>query len=240
MRTLAFDTATRATTVAVCDGAGRRLEARDDPEPGQRPNHVTRLLPMVEEVLEGSGTSWPQLRKIAVGTGPGTFTGLRIGVATARALARARAIPLIGIPTLYSLAFNVRWWSDRAGLDSVLAAIDARRGEVFAACWRVAELGTFDSALLRPRALAPEALAELLAPLGPATLALGDGAVAFREVLERSGALIPEDHSQLHRVTAANHCGLAGGLRGSSPDEVRPQYLRAPDAEAARHPPGRP
>jgi len=104
---------------------------------------------------------------------------------------------------------------------------------VFAASWRMDEVEAFDNALLLPRTFAPEGLAELVAPLGPATLAIGDGAIAFREVLERSGSFVPEDDSLLHRVTATNHCRLADRLEGSLPDEVRPDYLRAPDAEIA-------
>jgi tRNA A37 threonylcarbamoyladenosine modification protein TsaB len=111
--------------------------------------------------------------------------------------------------------------------------LDARRGEVFAASWRLDEAGEFDRALLLPHALAPEALVELVLPLGPTTLAIGDGAIAFREVLERSGCFIPEDDSLLHRVTAMNHCWLADRLEASVPGEVRPDYLRAPDAEIA-------
>ena len=99
-----------------------------------------------------------------------------------------------------------------AGLDVVLAVLDARRGEVFAASWRMDEVEDFDSALLLPRAFAPEMLTELVTPLGPTTLAIGDGALAFRQVLERSGAVIPDDDSQLHRVTATNHCRLAESL----------------------------
>ena len=91
----------------------------------------------------------------------------------------------------------------------------------------------FDRALLLPHALAPEALAALVAPLGPTTLAIGDGAIAFRDALERSGSFIPRDDSVLHRVTATNHCRLAERLQESLPDEVRPDYLRAPDAEIA-------
>src|SRR5439155_12104378 len=116
------------------------------------------------------------------------------------------------------------------GLDVVLAVLDARRGEVFAASWRMDEAEEFDRALLLPHALPPEALAELVAPLAPTTLAIGDGAIAFRGALERSGSFIPEDDSPLHRVTAMNHCRLAGRAEASVPDEVRPDYLRAPDA----------
>ncbi len=238
MRILAFDTATPATTVALSGVDGVVFTARHDPRPGERPGHATCLLPLVARVLERAGIGWAEVDRIAVGVGPGTFTGLRIGIATARALARARDIPLVAVSTLQSLALP-RPQPDTApaGLDAALAVLDARRGEVFAASWRREEASEFDCALLAPRVLAPEALAEVVAPLGPATLAIGDGAVRFREVLERSGAFIPEDDSPLHKVTAANHCRLADHLDGRIPDEVRPDYLRAPDAEIAQRRP---
>ena len=169
-------------------------------------------------VIDRAGIGWDGVDRIAVGVGPGTFTGLRIGIATARALARARGIPLVGVSTLQSLALagpravvtlKGRPGRATAGLDVVLAVLDARRGEVFAASWRMDEVEDFDSALLLPRAFAPEMLTQLVTPLGPTTLAIGDGALAFRQVLERSGAVIPDDDSQLHRVTATNHCRLA-------------------------------
>ena len=233
---LAFDTATPATTVALSGVGDVVFTARHDPLPGERPGHATHLLPLVVRVLERAGVGWEEVDRIAVGVGPGTFTGLRIGIATARALARARDIPLVAVSTLQSLALARPRPGSRAipaGLDTALAVLDARRGEVFAASWRIDEAGEFDRALLLPHALAPEALAEIVAPLGAATLAIGDGAIAFREALERSGCFIPEDDSPLHRVTATNHCRLADHLEGSAPDEVRPDYLRAPDAEIA-------
>jgi tRNA threonylcarbamoyladenosine biosynthesis protein TsaB len=244
MRILAFDTATPATTVALSGVGNVVYTARDDPPPGERPGHATRLLPLTAMVMERAGVGWDGVDRIAVGVGPGTFTGLRIGIATARALARARSIPLVGVSTLQSLALagprapvtlsRQDPGGTIAGLDVVLAVLDARRGEVFAASWRMDEVEGFETALLLPRAFAPEMLAELVTPLGPTTLAIGDGALAFRQVLERSGAFIPDDDSQLHRVTATNHCRLADGLQASVPDEVRPDYLRAPDAEMAR------
>jgi tRNA threonylcarbamoyladenosine biosynthesis protein TsaB len=235
VRILAFDTATRATTVALSGVGNVIYTARDDPKPDARPGHATRLLPLTAMVLERAGIGWGEVDRIGVGVGPGTFTGLRIGIATGRALARARDIPLVGVSTLQSLALaGPPATSTLVGYDTVLAVLDARRGEVFAASWRMTEVEQFETALLLPHVLAPEALAELVTPLGPTTLAIGDGAVAFREVLERSGAFIPDDDSQLHRVTATNHCRLAPGLPASVPDDVRPDYLRAPDAEMAR------
>jgi tRNA threonylcarbamoyladenosine biosynthesis protein TsaB len=245
VRILAFDTATPATTVAL-SGVGEVVyTARDDPRPGERPGHATRLLPLTAAVLKTAAIGWDGVDRIAVGVGPGTFTGLRIGIATARALARARDIPLVGVSTLHSLALAGPLGRAALALadadaerssrfDVVLAVLDARRGEVFAASWRMSEVEEFETALLLPRPFAPEMLAELVTPLGPTTLAIGDGAIAFRAVLERSGAFIPDDDSQLHSVTATNHCRLARGLPASVPDEVRPDYLRAPDAEMAR------
>ncbi|HEV3053410.1 MAG TPA: tRNA (adenosine(37)-N6)-threonylcarbamoyltransferase complex dimerization subunit type 1 TsaB [Solirubrobacteraceae bacterium] len=219
---LAFDTATRATTVALASGA-RTIERRDDPPPGARPRHTTVLLGLIAQVLADADAGWDQVERIAVGVGPGTFTGLRIGVATARALASARGLPLVGISTLESLARNA---TPEHG--TVAAVLDARRGEVFAAIFNRGELE------LPPSALTPGALAKLLAEQAETPVAIGDGAIEFRAVLEPSGALIPEDHAELHRVTAINHCVLARQRRAGDPSEVLPHYLRLPDAEITR------
>jgi tRNA threonylcarbamoyladenosine biosynthesis protein TsaB len=238
MRILALDTATRATVVAL-RGNGVALEARDDPAPGERPRHAAALLPLAAELLERAGIGFGDLDRLAVGVGPGTFTGLRIGVASARALARAAMIPLVGVSTLQSLSLNALAFPELATVDSVVAVLDARRGEVFAAAWRRTELetdvgGLAANALIAPAAFAPEALAERLRPLAPGLLAVGEGAVEFRKVLERSGAAVPDGGSALHLVTAANHCVIATHLEPADPDAVDPQYLRLPDAEIAR------
>ena len=242
MRVLGFDTATRATAVALCDLGGdqQRLQARDDPPAGARPGHATRLMALIVELLEQSSSTWAEIDRIAVGVGPGTFTGLRIGIATANALHRARGIPLVGISTLKSIALGgAAGAADHGGAGTVLAVIDARRGETFAAAWR-ASAGELTEQLLAPGVLAPERLAALLATLGPSVLALGDGAVEFRSALEGSGALVPDDDSELHRVTAINHCVLAGRVPDGGPEEIRPEYLRLPDAEIARRAAGSP
>lgn len=244
MSVLAFDTATRATTVALMDTAGQALVARDDPDPGQRPSHTTRLMTLVDELLAAGG-GWSAVDTIAVGTGPGTFTGLRIGIATALALGRARDLPVVGISTLTSLALAADADADAAdanaahGFDVVLAVLDARRREVFAAGWATGALtaaaeGESAAAIgvLQPAALAPDALAATTEPLGR-RLAVGDGALEYRGVLEAGGITVDAPFSVRHRVDAAVHARLARAgltLRG---DAVRPQYLRAPDAELA-------
>jgi tRNA threonylcarbamoyladenosine biosynthesis protein TsaB len=230
VRVLAFDTATRATSVALDD-----VELRDDPPVGVRPRHTTRLMPLIVEVLERTSTEFSELDRIAVGVGPGTFTGLRIGVTTARSLSRARGIPLVGVSTLESLALNAVGGESPArqtpALEAVVAVLDARRQEVFAAAWELAEPRR---QLLAPAAFAPEELARRLAGFAPRTLAIGEGAVEFRAVLERAGVLIPADGSTLNRVTAVNQARLARTLAGTDTNEIRPDYLRLPDAELTR------
>lgn len=234
---LGFDTATRATSVALADDEGVVLEARDDPPRGERPRHVSRLLPLCDEVLEQAGIGFDDLERLAVGIGPGTFTGLRIGVATARGLAQASGIPVVGVSTLQSLALAAG--SRAAQFEAVAAVLDARRGEAFAAAWLSDRLEPLAEPLIAPGAFTPEMLAEQVLTLRSPMLAVGEGAVEFREVLESSGALIPDDEAELHRVTAAGHCRIARQLPGADPARITPQYLRLPDAEIARRAKGR-
>jgi tRNA threonylcarbamoyladenosine biosynthesis protein TsaB len=231
VKILAFDTATRATTVALLDAdSGTELELRDDPEPGARPRHTSQLMPLVVEVLAQAGCDWTEIDLLAVGIGPGTFTGLRIGVATARALAHARGLPLVGVSTLESLATGASGTARDSGHDVTLAVLDARRREVFAAAWSSAPDDGGDP-LLSPAAVSPALLAESAQGLGQSRLAIGDGAIEFRSVLERPGTLIPADDSALHRVSAVLHCRLAAQRPRSGTDAVLPEYLRRPDAE---------
>ena len=234
MRVLAFDTATRATSVALLDlDSGSGAQARDDPQPGQRPRHTSQLLPMIAAVLKRSGRGWEAVDLIAVGTGPGTFTGLRIGVATAQALARARDIRLVGVSTLRSLALGAVAEARDSGCDVVLPVLDARRREVFTAAWGSDPAGIASGApaLQAAEAIAPRRLAETGRQPGQRRLAVGDGAVEFRAILERPGTLVPGDDSRLHLVNAVHHCRLGAESEPVQAAEVRPEYLRLPDAE---------
>lgn len=229
---LGLDTATPATVVALLDPAtGAAREGRHLPSPGQRPGHMTELMALVIGQMRSLEVDWPQVERIAVGVGPGTFTGLRIGVATARAIAATRGIPLVGLSTLHSLALVAR--TDAApGDDAVLGVIDARRGEVFAAGWSLDAVQDPAAApLLPPQVVPVAALAGVLRDSDRRWLAAGDGSIAFRQALERSGARVRREDSERNRVSAVEHCRLALGLAPEPLQGVRPEYLRAPDAE---------
>jgi tRNA threonylcarbamoyladenosine biosynthesis protein TsaB len=221
---LGLDTATAGTAVAVWAPDGPAIERRDDPPPGARPAHAGKLLVLVEEALAAAGAGWNGVERIAVGVGPGSFTGLRLGIATARGLAQARDLPLVGVSSLAALAAGAKGdsppYSGAAKGDSppyVVAVIDARRGEVFA----LAE-GAFG-----PAAFAP---GDLAARIRSGWLTVGDGAVRFREPLERAGAVIPADDSPLHRVSALQVCRLGATGDPADRDALLPDYRREPDA----------
>jgi tRNA threonylcarbamoyladenosine biosynthesis protein TsaB len=190
-----LDTSTSAVSVAA----------------GEHERHAQTLLPLLEQALADAGGTWEDVERICVGTGPGGFTGLRLGIATARALAQARDVPLVGVSSLEALALG-------AESPDVLAVIDARRGEVFAARYRDGVC------VMEPAALAPSAL-----PAAP--LAVGDGAVRFREELERAGVAVPADGSRAHRVSALMICRLGRAREPVDRDALLPDYRREPDAK---------
>jgi tRNA threonylcarbamoyladenosine biosynthesis protein TsaB len=209
---LGIDTSTPAATACVLRADGEAFEVVPRPERLLRPPaHATELMPAVAEAMERAEVDWADLDAIAVGVGPGTFTGLRIGIATARALATAAGLPLRRVSSLAALA---------GGIDSLvrLPLIDARRGEVFAAAYPG----------FGPTALAP---AELAARIESGALTVGDGAVRFREELERAGAAIPADDSPLHRVSALEICRLGARAEAADRDALLPDYRREPDAK---------
>ena len=213
---LGIDTATPSTVVGVLRADGTVVERRDDPPPGSRPNHASRVLELVADVAG----DWSEIDRIAVGVGPGGFTGLRIGIATARALAQARDLPLVPVSSLRALAGGAG-----AGERPVAAVIDARRGEAFVAAY--AGVRT----LIEPAALGPEALGEAVGRLGAGVLAVGDGALIFRTQLEQAGAVVPADGTEpVHRIGAGPLCRLAAAGRPADRDHLLPDYRREPDA----------
>lgn len=229
MIVLAIDTATPATVVALATPSGEVLEARDRPSgEGARPSHATALLGLAEELLAAAGCGWSDVDRIAVGVGPGGFTGLRIGISTARALAQAHGIPITGVSSLRALALGAAGAADGAG---VLAAIDARRGEAFAAAWSHA-----GDPLIAPGAYGPASLAAAIGTMARAPLAVGDGALRYAGELREAGAEVPDAASPLHALSGAALCRLGARSEELDRDLIVPDYRREPDAKPPRLP----
>jgi tRNA threonylcarbamoyladenosine biosynthesis protein TsaB len=223
---LGLDTSTAATAACLVRSDGGVFESV--PDAGAllaRPAHARELMPALARVVADAGLTFAELNAVAVGYGPGTFTGLRIGIATARAIASAHALPVHPVSSLAALAAGARGSEAPAAGDPVLAVIDARRGEVFAALHR-----PDGGAEWPPFVATPEELAERLAGASDASLAVGDGAVRFRAELKARGARVPPDDSALHVVRALEVCRLAAEVAPVAPEAVLPEYLRKPDA----------
>jgi tRNA threonylcarbamoyladenosine biosynthesis protein TsaB len=231
---LGIDTATPATAVALRRNDGTIAEARDDPPSGARPRHTGDLLGLAARLMEQAAIDWADLDRIAVGIGPGTFTGLRVGVASARGLAQSLGAELVGVPSLQALARPALVNEKAAGDSPVLAVLDARRGETFVAAYRLGEQDLLQE-LVASQPVKPDRLGAVIEELGgPPPLAVGDGAIRFREQLEAAGAQAPGDDSQLHLLRAAAICEL--GARCQAPNGIElvlPEYGRRPDAELA-------
>jgi tRNA threonylcarbamoyladenosine biosynthesis protein TsaB len=230
MRLLALDTATPISAVALLE-ADRVVVA--DGRPGGR--HSRALLELIAASLDAAG--WPanSIEAVAVGLGPGSFTGVRIGLTVAKTLAFVRCLPLVGVCSLEALALNA------AGADGrVCPALDALKGEVFAACYDVARLPP--RVLSPPAARQPDDWAAELATAGEPCTLLGSGLERYRE---RFAAALGDrlrlpDEEAAHRLSAARIGELARDrLRsGAVADALRlePLYCRLSEAELKHRP----
>jgi len=169
---------------------------------GERTTTPVRVLEAANELLEEAGATPRELDALAVGVGPGSFTGVRMGLAVARGLALSLDIPVAGVSTLHALA---------AGAPDAVALVDAKRHELFL---------EQDREIVALPAAAFEA---------PGRTCVGDGAVRYREHLERTGSGVPPDDSELHLPRARFHALLARDFGAA--DAVEPVYVRAPDAD---------
>jgi tRNA threonylcarbamoyladenosine biosynthesis protein TsaB len=224
LNVIGFDTATDDTAVAASVEGELVFSASVEASANGRPQHATRLLVEVEKAASAAG-GWGMVQRIAVGVGPGSFTGLRIGIATAKSLAQSLGLELAPVGTLAALAHGSAGGEAEQPL---LAVLDARRGETFAALYEAS-----GEQLWEPFVAPPAQLAERLLQLPRPPLATGSGAVRFRDEL-LAGAEIPGDSDPRHRVAAGQVCALGASLAAASPEDVLPIYLRRPDAERWR------
>lgn len=222
MFVLGVDTATAVTSVAVGteEGPCASVDVRHERA------HAELLAPSVRWVLDQAGVEPSSLAGIAVGTGPGLFTGLRVGVSSAKALAQAWKLPMVGVPSLDLVAF-----AHRHAARTICATIDARRGEVFAALYRHAPLGI--QRITRYAVMRPDRLAAELEARREDVLLCGEGVLRYAPEFER----ICQELGGSAQATPSAGCLVELALprfhreQTSRPLDVTPMYLRRPDID---------
>lgn len=223
MLVLGIESATAQVGVAVGDGEGVWASAHSSRDR----RHAENLTPQVNFVIEQAGCSLADVEAVAVDIGPGLFTGLRVGIASAMAFAYALRVPMVGVTSLELGAFAAM-----PSTKLIVPCWDGRRGEVFAATYR--PNGDGIEQLSEPAVWTPEAFAEHLAQSGDDVLLVGDGALRYRESFDNLAQVeiagrelsYPNARSlvEIAQPRAANGQGVA-------PSEITPLYLRLPDAK---------
>jgi tRNA threonylcarbamoyladenosine biosynthesis protein TsaB len=218
-----IDTATAQVSVAV--GGHEGVLASTQSSRGRQ--HAEVLTPAIQFACKQARIEYSEISVVAVDLGPGLFTGLRVGVAAAKAMAHALSVPMIGIPSLDLLAFPVRFTSRL-----IVATIDARRGEIFYAFYRQVPGGI--QRISDHQVGSPDDLASELLAAGEECLLVGDGAIRYREVFEGlKKCEIVEEGFAYPSATSLVLLAHAQALREQwvKPWDLEPLYLRKPDAE---------
>ncbi len=224
MKVLAIDTTSMLGSVALCEDA--KALALDI---GNTQRHAEALVKTIDELFTKTGWSKSELNGIAVAIGPGSFTGLRIGLAVAKGMAIALSVPIAGVSSLRSLAVN--------GMNSkkfILPMIDARRGEIYCAIYRENSSGGL-YVEMDECAISPQALADKLKATSGSFFATGDGAIAFKELFKKELGerfFTPEDEKIF--PSARNVSELALEKLHSGGDDLASlslNYIRVSDAE---------
>ena len=213
--------------VGVALGDSRGIRAHSMLASDRR--HAESLTPMIKFVMQQAEVSMEDLSAIAVDVGPGLFTGMRVGIASAQSIAWSLELPMVPVCSLDAVAMNADW-SD----DVVAASLDARRGEVYWAMYRMRGAGAEPQRLTEPVVTSPEELAIHLADRAESVVCVGSGFQRHVAFFEQSAyAHILGPHSQF--PTASSVVALATHRIAAdatvSAQDIQPLYLRAPDAE---------
>jgi tRNA threonylcarbamoyladenosine biosynthesis protein TsaB len=224
MLILGIETSTPVSSVAL--GSEQGVVATMSLSRGK--GHVEFLVPAIRHIAEQSGVSMRSLAGVAVGVGPGLFTGMRVGVATAKSLAQALRIPIVATPSLDLLAYGVRF-SPRL----ICAAVDARRGEVFCAFYRQVPGGV--QRLSEYVAWPPERLAAEIQARSGETLYVGNGALVYRDKLPHARAEFASLAQAFPSAKSLVELALPRFMREDTDPllELEPLYVRKTDAEIA-------
>jgi tRNA threonylcarbamoyladenosine biosynthesis protein TsaB len=230
MLVLGIDTATRRVGVVLAteDGVIARVEFGGPADDG-RPRHAETLAPAIRTCCEQTGTSLAHLSAVAVGIGPGMFTGLRVGVTTAKVLAQTLRVPVVPVPSLDLIAYPLR-----RSRELLAATIDARRNEIYYALYRTVPGGMQRES--EYELASPEDLAGEIEARGEDALVCGDGVLRFAEVFAQlSGVEIAGPAHAAPDLGALAELAVGRYQREEfcTPDEVLPMYLRKSDAEIA-------
>lgn len=226
MKILAFDTSAQSASVALCEDSAVLSECQIN----CRLTHSQTVLPMCESVLSAVAAKLSDVELLAVSHGPGSFTGVRIGVSAVKGIAFARGLPCVGVSALEALGQNLY------GLNGVVcAAMDARRDQVYTALFRVGAKGLIR--LTEDAALSLSELADRLAPyMDQPVMLVGDGAEKVLQALQKPALCLappPLRYGRAGSVAAlAAKAYRAGG--DFSAKALTPRYLRLPQAERER------
>lgn len=213
---VAIETATAHGSVAV----GRDDRILAEVTVGLQRRHAETMLPALESALALAGVDRTSIRAVVVGAGPGSFTGVRVAGATAKGLATGLGVPLLAYSSLLALAAGTP-------VEETCALLDARRGEVYAGCWKVGPAGIEER--LAPMVGPVESVLAALGPSGP--LFAGDGALRYRETLEAAGATVasaPAHPRAADLLRLAHRVPALGAVDVAS---WEPTYVRASSAE---------
>ncbi|ANG93148.1 tRNA (adenosine(37)-N6)-threonylcarbamoyltransferase complex dimerization subunit type 1 TsaB [Enterobacteriaceae bacterium 155047] len=219
MRILAIDTATEACSAALWDNGNLFAHFEECPR-----EHTQRILPLVKQMLDQGNTTLTELDALAFGRGPGSFTGVRIGIGIAQGLALGANLPMIGVSTLATMAQGA--WRQTGGT-RVLAAIDARMGEVYWAEYTRDEQGVWHGEESE-KVLKPQAVGERLKQLSGEWATVGTGWKAWPDMANESGLTLVDGNTLLPAAEdmLPIACQLLAAGQTVTVEHAEPVYLR--------------